>query len=118
LQIVSVSEKQPLPEKPSGIAIYNAGGSGLTDPVAVSIVPPKLPPGVRANSGAATQLSLRIVVNEDGTVGSVRVPNWPEDDKRIVVPAIKAVSDWKYQPGLKDGSPVKVSIPVTVVFER
>jgi len=112
-----MSETLPIPDEDSGYTIYNAGGPGLTDPVPESIVQPKLPPGVRPTSGTPIQLGLQIVVNEDGTVGSVSVPNWPDDEKRIVVPAIRAVRGWKYEPGLMDGHAVKVSMPVTVVFE-
>jgi len=94
-----------------------AGRPDLTDPVPESIVQPKLPPGVHVSPGTRLELSLNIVVNEDGSVGSISVSNWPEGPERIVVPAVRAVRTWRYKPGLMDGDPVKVSLPVKVVFE-
>jgi hypothetical protein len=58
------------------------------------------------------------LVNEDGSVGTVGILDWPEDQFRVVVPGIQAVKKWKYKPGMKDGKPVKVSLEVEVVFER
>jgi hypothetical protein len=46
------------------------------------------------------------------------IPDWPEDQPGIVVPAIQAVKKWKYKPSMKDGNTKKMSIDVEVVFEK
>jgi hypothetical protein len=117
--IASISHAKPALPESSGYSIYGAGRPGLTNPVLESAVRPKLPAGVPVSSTSPVRLQFAIVVNEDGSVNpSVRMRSWPSDESRIVVPAIQAVRQWKYKPGLKNGRPVKVSIDVEVVFER
>ena len=95
-----------------------AGGSDLTDPVLENAVPPKLPPGVTGSGPTSVKIPFRIVVKQDGSVDpAVTIWNWPLNDVWIIVPAIKAVRQWKYKPGVKDGRPVNVSIDVDVVYE-
>lgn len=115
--IASVSDSM-IPAENQGYTVYFAKSPGLTDPISETVVHPKLPPGTPPDIPGPVKLRLQITVNEDGTVGSVSVPDWPNDRFKIVVPAIQAVRKWKYKPGTMDGKPVKISIEVEVVFER
>jgi hypothetical protein len=117
-QITSISNTKPeLPEE-TGEIIYSAGGPGMTDPALQNSIRPKLPAGVTASGPAPVKVPFRIIVKEDGSVDpAVTVRSWPLSDDRIIVPAISAVRQWKYKPGVVDGHPVKVSINVDVVFE-
>jgi hypothetical protein len=117
--ITSVSQTKPALPEGSGYMIYGANEPGLTAPVLVSSEQPRLPANSPMQVSVPPRLQFAITVNEDGTVDrAVTVHKWPSDESRIVVPAIQAVRQWKYRPGLKDGHPVKVAINVEVVFER
>lgn len=117
-RIVSISSTKPALPEQSGDTIYGAGGPGLTDPVLENSVRPKLSAGVPVSGPTPVKVPFRIVVKEDGSVDpAVTVRTWPLSDDRMIVHAIKAVRQWKYKPGLKDGRPVKVSIDVDLVFE-
>jgi hypothetical protein len=115
-RIASIASGKPTLTETSGETVYFAGGSGITDPIPETIVRPKLPPSIPP---PATPLKVRlgVVVSEDGTVGDVSVLDWPDDQYRIVVPAIQAAKHWTYKPGSLNGNPVKISTHVEVVFE-
>jgi hypothetical protein len=114
-RIASITSSRAAPESMSE-SVYFAGGPGITDPVPKRVVQPTPPPSISPSSLPFKQ-PLGIVVNEDGTVGDVTVLDWPDDQHRMVVPAIQAVKLWKYKPGSLNGTPVKVSIHVEVAFE-
>jgi hypothetical protein len=115
--IASISDT-PLPSDEEGEVIYNANAPGVIQPVPEHIRQPRLPPDTPSSISQPVKLRLSITVNEDGAVGSVSVLNWPDDELKIVVPAIQAVKTWKYKPGTMNGKPVKVTLEVEVVFDR
>jgi hypothetical protein len=117
-EIVSISEKSQLTNEPEGYTVYFGGKPGITDPIPLSIIHPKLPSSIHATTANRVTLQLSIVVNEDGFVGSVSILHWPADLPGIVVPAIQAVKKWKFKPGIVNGKPEKVSIKTEVVFEQ
>ena len=57
---------------------------------------------------------LAVVVKKDGTVGEVTVkkPLHPELDEA----AVKAMKQWEFRPGTKDGKTVDVSVDVEMTF--
>ena len=59
-------------------------------------------------------MTLECVVNADGTVGDVRVitPLEPSLDAE----AIKALKQWQFKPGTKDGTAVPVAVTVEMSF--
>jgi hypothetical protein len=117
--IASISQTKPALPEDSGYMIYGPDEPGLTAPVLVSSAQPRLPADFPVHGRVPPRLQLAIVVNEDGTVDrAVTIRKWPSDESRIVVPAIQAVRQWKYRPGLKDGHRVKVAVNVEVVFEH
>jgi TonB-like protein len=61
-------------------------------------------PGVRPDV-----LMISVVVNEQGTVDSVRAVNTPENIGELVMltAALSAVKSWQFRPAVKDGTPVK-----------
>ncbi len=55
-----------------------------------------------------------VVVTSDGKVTNIRVvksPGMGLDEK-----AIEAVRKWRLKPGMKDGRPIDVQVPVEVTF--
>ena len=57
---------------------------------------------------------LAVVVKKDGTVGEVTVkkPLLPELDEA----AVKAMKQWEFRPGTKDGKAVDVTVDVEMTF--
>jgi TonB family protein len=60
-------------------------------------------------------VTLNAVVKKDGTVGEVTVkkPLHPELDEE----AVKAMKQWEFKPGTKEGKPVDVAVDVEMSFK-
>jgi protein TonB len=87
-----------------------------TRPGALERAPPDYPAIARRLQleGAVT---LRLLVNEDGSVGEVEPVSGRAGDP-LVRSALRAARRWTYLPATKDGVPVKVWITERVVFRR
>ena len=59
-------------------------------------------------------VTLECVVETDGTVGDVKVTKSLEAG--LDQEAIKAVKQWRFEPGNKDGKPVPVLITLEMTF--
>ena len=59
---------------------------------------------------------LLIVVEKDGTVGSIEVVRSPDQRWGFDLAAIDAVKQWRYQPALLQGRPVAAYITVMVEY--
>jgi protein TonB len=75
--------------------------------------PPAYPEEARA-SGVEGEVYLKIVINEDGSVGDIEVKKGEEP---FVSAAIAAVKSWKYTPALLDGKPITVFRIIKVPFK-
>ena len=97
----SPSQERPVPEK------------DVTMPRLVREVKPNYPESVK-KEGIRGSVTLNAVVKKDGTVGDVTVkkPLHPELDKE----AVKAMKQWQFKPGTKDGKPVDVAVDVEMTF--
>ena len=82
-------------------------------PEAVSQVAPAYPPELRKARIEGT-VTLMFVLNEEGRVEEARVENSsrPEFEK----PALDAIRKWRFQPGMKEGQPVRTFIRVPMRF--
>jgi len=82
-------------------------------PVAVSQAAPAYPADLR-KAKVEGSVTLVFVLNEEGRVEDPRVENSsrPEFEK----PALEAVRKWRFQPGMKDGQPVRTYIRVPIRF--
>jgi TonB family protein len=84
-----------------------------TMPTVVREVKPNYPESVKKEriQGIVT---LNAVVKKDGTVGNVEVkkPLHPELDAE----AVKAMKQWQFKPGTKEGKPVDVAVDVEMSF--
>ncbi|HEV8348308.1 MAG TPA: energy transducer TonB [Vicinamibacterales bacterium] len=61
-------------------------------------------------------VGLEVVVKSDGMVGDVKIarsldPTYGLDDQ-----AVKAMKQWQFKPGTKDGTPVAVQVDVMINF--
>src|SRR5437899_12963151 len=58
---------------------------------------------------------LRIQVGTDGLPHNIRIER-PSPDAGVDREAIKAVEQWRFSPGMKDGKPVRVEQSIEVSF--
>jgi protein TonB len=70
-------------------------------------------PDVARLAGIEGDVTLRILVSEDGTIGDITPLSGPPILARA---AIRAVEHWRYAPILVDGRPVGVVSTVTLAF--
>jgi TonB family protein len=107
---VSGFSQQTQPPLPEGV--YRIG-NGVTRPEVISTVGAQSSEEAKlANLTGAVKISL--IVGEDGEVRNVRALTSP--GLGLEDAAIAAVSRWRFRPGLKDGTPVPVSVDVEVHF--
>ena len=88
-------------------------GAGVTLPKVISEARPNYPEEAQARGMHGTVL-LSCVVLTDGTVGSLRVNRGI--DTALDDEAMKALKQWRFKPGSKDGKAVPVQIDVEISF--
>jgi len=59
---------------------------------------------------------LGVVVQADGAVGAVDVKESLDAVYGLDQEAVKAMKQWQFRPGMKDGKPVNVRVDVTMRF--
>ena len=84
-------------------------------PVAKEKAMPQYPPGARSMRQEGT-VNLRLLVDERGQVEQVDVESGTRS-KQLQRAAVQAAKSWVYEPGIKDGVPVKVWITTAVTFK-
>ena len=88
-------------------------GSLVTMPSIVKEVKPSYTAdAIRARIEGSVRVEC--VVNVDGTVGDVRVTQ--PLDASLDAEAVRAVKQWQFRPGTKDGKPVRVQVEVELTF--
>jgi protein TonB len=90
-------------------------GDGVTSPVVVKEVKPDYTPDAR-KARIEGMVVLDVVVLEDGTVGDVKVTQSLDQQYGLDEQAVKAVKQWRFRPGTKDGKPVPVIVFVEISF--
>lgn len=88
-------------------------GAGVTMPIVLREVKPSYTAeAIRARIEGSVHLEC--VVNADGTVGDVRVLK--PLDPSLDAEAIKALKQWRFKPGARDGKAVPVQVEVELTF--
>ncbi|MDE2997645.1 MAG: M56 family metallopeptidase [Gemmatimonadota bacterium] len=82
-------------------------------PIVIHSVPPVYPEWARFTGGDKGVVSLKFKVNVDGSVTDVRVGN---GRSVFVKSAIDAISQFRFQPGERDGKPVPVWMTHRISF--
>lgn len=90
------------------------GGADLSAPEAISKVDPAYPPDLMHDRVEGTVV-LYAVIHADGSVGEVKVLEGFDD--RLNENARKALEQWRFRPGTKDGLPVDIEAVVRVPFK-
>ncbi len=70
-------------------------------------------PDVAREAGIEGDVTLRLIIGEDGAVNEIKVLN---GEPVLARAATEAVAQWRYAPALLDGWPVSVVTTVTVAF--
>jgi TonB family protein len=89
------------------------GGSDLSAPEAVTKVDPAYPQDLMHDRVEGTVI-LYAIIHADGSVGEVKVLEGFDD--RLNENARKALEQWRFRPGTKDGTPVEIEAVVRVPF--
>jgi protein TonB len=98
---------------PSGV--FRAGDDGVTSPRALRQVAPSYPiEAMRA--GVHGVVRLEAIVSADGSVQDVRVVESLDRNYGLDAEAIRAAKAWRFEAGLKDGSPVPVALTIEMTF--
>ena len=90
------------------------GGADLSAPEAISKVDPAYPQDLMHDRVEGTVV-LYAVIHADGSVGDVKVLEGFDD--RLNENARKALEQWRFRPGTKDGMPVDIEAVVRVPFK-
>jgi protein TonB len=90
-------------------------GNGVTPPTLVKDVKPAYTHAAMQARIEGTVL-LEAVVEADGTVGSVSVTRSLDAEHGLDEEAIKALKQWQFWPGTREGIPVAVLISVEMNF--
>jgi TonB family protein len=88
-------------------------GAGVTAPVVVREVKPNYPESVKAE-GIRGTVEMEGTVEPDGTITGIRVTR--ALDPRLDEEAVKALRQWRFRPGQKDGVAVRVQVNVEMSF--
>jgi TonB family protein len=90
-------------------------GPGVTMPSVITQVKPDYTPQAQAARIQGSVL-LNIVVLDDGVVGAVAVERSLDTMFGLDEQAVKAMKEWKFKPGTKDGKAVAVRVHVEMTF--
>lgn len=90
-------------------------GQGVVAPKVLKDVTPKYTAEARA-AGIRGTVRLDAVVLKDGTVGDVTVTQSLDSVYGLDEEAVKAMKQWVFDPGKKDGKPVPVLVDVEMTF--
>lgn len=88
-------------------------GEGIKSPVLTKQVHPTYT-GAAKDRGIQGSVEVDAVILKDGTVGDVTVTKSLDDD--LDQQTIKAIKQWTFKPGTKDGDPVNVRVNIELTF--
>jgi protein TonB len=88
-------------------------GNGVTAPKLIKEVKPSYPPDAMRR-GVRGSVKLECVVRPDGTVVDVRVVQSLDPD--LDAASMRALKEWTFSPGLKDGKAVPVLLEVEMSY--
>lgn len=90
-------------------------GNGVSLPTVVKQVNPEYTPEAMA-ARIEGVVGLSAVVGADGRVGEVAVTRSLDSVLGLDQQAVKAMKQWEFKPGTKDGKPVAVRVAIQMTF--
>ena len=97
----------------AGAAPVYKSGDGVSAPVVLTEVKPQYTAEAK-RAGIEGTVLLECVVETTGKIGEVKVTKALDDG--LDQEAIKAARRWTFEPGKKDGKPVRVQIALEMTF--
>jgi TonB family protein len=88
---------------------------GVTLPKVISEVKPQYTPEAMKARIQGTGI-LTAVIRTDGTPADVKMTKSVDTEYGLDKQAVDAISQWRFEPGLKDGKPVPVRVDIEVRF--
>jgi TonB family protein len=95
--------------------VVDGKASGVTLPKIVSEVKPQYTPEAMRAKIEGTVI-LTAVVRTDGTPSDIEITKSLDTEYGLDKQAVAALSQWRFEPGLKDGKPVPVRVTVEMRF--
>jgi TonB family protein len=94
--------------------VYQVGDPGVTPPRVIKEVRPTYSPEAM-KAKVQGEVVLKTVVSQKGEPTDIRVVQSLEEslDKE----AVKALTGWRFEPGRRNGDPVRVEVDITVTFK-
>jgi periplasmic protein TonB len=108
LSVVSIARAQ----EPSSVA---RPGQGVTAPQVVREVKPVYTESAKKERIQGT-VAMDVVIQADGSVGDVAVTRSLDKQHGLDDEAVKAVKQWRFAPGKKDGKAVPVLVEIEMSF--
>ena len=99
---------------PRAQKVYEAG-DGVSLPKVEHEVKPEYTSEAKS-AGIEGTVMLSTVVRADGTVGDVAVAKSLDATRGLDQQAVKAMKQWTFKPGTKEGQPVAVRVSVEMTF--
>jgi periplasmic protein TonB len=103
--------------------VSRVAGEEPTSVQSGEVIRPKVVSSVNPQSTAAAleariqgAILLGVVVLPDGTVGEVTIAQSLDSVYGLDDEAVKAVKQWRFEPGAKNGKPVAVEVEITMTF--
>ena len=90
-------------------------GDGVTSPVLKKQVRPKYTQDAK-NAKIEGVVLMSVIVGKDGRVMNVHVLKSLDSVHGLDNQAFRAVKEWKFAPGKKDGKPVAVQVTIEMTF--
>jgi len=88
---------------------------GITLPKVISEVKPQYTPEA-LQAGIQGTVTLTTVVRTDGTPDEIEITKSLDTEYGLDDQAVAAVSQWRFEPGRKDGKAVPVSVEIEIRF--
>jgi TonB family protein len=99
----------------SGQAPAVVGQGGITSPQPITQGKPSYTPAaMRARIEGTARVTC--IVEVDGTVSGARITRSLDAVNGLDEEAIKAVNEWRFKPGMRNGVPVRVQVAIDVQF--
>jgi protein TonB len=113
----TLNAKQDAPQSPAEINAQDSPdpGNAVSAPVPIKRVDPAYPK--KAMDAKITgEVVLDVLVQPDGRTGDIKIVKSLDTKYGLDDEAVKAVQQWVFVPGKKDGTPVAVQVQITVEF--
>ena len=95
--------------------VVDGKDAGVTLPKVISEVKPKYTPEALQARIEGTVV-MTAVVRTDGTPGDIEITRSLDTEYGLDKQAVAALSQWRFEPGLKDGKPVPVRVTIEMRF--